>query len=77
MATAPPAPALPTPPPPSDVYAIFCGGNEQATAQKIVNGLTAAMALKVKHVHVLFQTAGGYIADVCSSTTSSALYPLN
>ena len=53
-----------TPPnPPADVYAVFCGGIEQATAQKIVNGLTGAMALKVQHVHVLFQTAGGYIAD--------------
>jgi ATP-dependent Clp protease protease subunit len=48
---------------PSEVYAIFCGGIEQATAQKIVNGLTNAMALKVKHVHALFQSAGGYVGD--------------
>lgn len=48
---------------PPEVYAVFCGGIEQATAQKIVNGLTNAMALKVKHVHALFQSAGGYVGD--------------
>jgi ATP-dependent Clp protease protease subunit len=48
---------------PADTYAVFCGGIEQATAQKIVSGLTGAMARKAKHVHVLFQTAGGYVGD--------------
>jgi ATP-dependent Clp protease protease subunit len=45
------------------VYAIFCGGIEQATAQKLVNNLTIAIGGKVKHVHVLFQSAGGFIGD--------------
>lgn len=48
---------------PKELYAVFCGGIEQATVQKIVNGLTAAMAAKVEHVHALFQTAGGYVGD--------------
>lgn len=56
MATAAPLPA--------EVYAVFCGGIEQATAQKIVNGLTGAInSGTVKHVHVLFQSAGGYVGD--------------
>jgi ATP-dependent Clp protease, protease subunit len=52
-----------TPAVPSEVYAVFCGGIEQATAQKIVNGLTIAMGANVKHVHLLFQSAGGYVGD--------------
>jgi ATP-dependent protease ClpP protease subunit len=58
----PNAPNAPTPPPP-EVYAIFCGGIDQAMAQKIVNNLTAASVQKVKHVHLLFQSAGGYVGD--------------
>lgn len=66
-----PAPAPPTPTPaapkaptlPPEVYAVFCGPIEQASAQKIVNGLTFAMANKVKQVHVLFQSSGGLITD--------------
>jgi ATP-dependent protease ClpP protease subunit len=59
----PPAPAPQPAPLPPEVYAVFCGGIEQATAQKIVNALTGAMARKAQHVHVLFQTAGGYVGD--------------
>jgi ATP-dependent Clp protease protease subunit len=53
-----------TPPPvPEVAYAIFCGTIEQVTGEKIVNSLTAGMAAKIKHVHILFQTAGGYVGD--------------
>jgi hypothetical protein len=57
------APAPPAPQIPKIVYAVFCGGIEQATAQKIVNSLTIAMGGKVEHVHLLFQSAGGYVGD--------------
>jgi ATP-dependent Clp protease protease subunit len=57
MAT-PAAPVLP-----ETVYGVFCGGVEQATAQKIVNSLAIAMGGKVKHVHLVFQSAGGYVGD--------------
>jgi ATP-dependent Clp protease protease subunit len=57
----PVAPSVPTAP--EAVYAIFCGDIAQITAQKVVNGLTLAMGAKVKHVHLLFQTAGGYVGD--------------
>src|SRR6266849_3964183 len=62
MATAPDSNvAVPTIP---DVaHAIFCGDIAQVTAQKVVSSLTNAMASKVKHVHLLFQTAGGYVGD--------------
>jgi ATP-dependent protease ClpP protease subunit len=55
--------AAQNPPLPSEVYAIYCGGIDQASSQKAVNGLTIAMGAKVKHVHLLFQSAGGYVGD--------------
>lgn len=62
--SAPPAaPAEAQPVIPETVYAIFCGDIAQVTAAKVVSGLTAAMAAKTKHVHLLFQTAGGYVGD--------------
>jgi ATP-dependent Clp protease protease subunit len=48
---------------PSEVYAIYCGGIDQPTAQKVVNSLTIAIGGKVQHVHLLFQSAGGYVGD--------------
>jgi ATP-dependent Clp protease, protease subunit len=63
MATSPNAPADPGSNIPKVVYAVFCGDISQITAQKAVNGLTIAMGAKVEHVHLLFQTAGGYIGD--------------
>jgi ATP-dependent Clp protease, protease subunit len=48
---------------PKIVYAAFCGGIEQATARKVVSSLTLAMGGKVEHVHLLFQSAGGYVGD--------------
>lgn len=60
MATTPPAPE---PEAPKIAYAIFYGSIEQASGQKVVNQLTGGIAAKIEHVHVLFQTAGGYVAD--------------
>ncbi len=48
---------------PSEIYTMFCAGIEQATAQKIVRCLTAASVNQVKHVHILFQSAGGYVGE--------------
>jgi ATP-dependent protease ClpP protease subunit len=48
---------------PEHLYAIYCGGIEQANSQKVVNSLTIAMNNNVRHVHVLLQSAGGYISD--------------
>lgn len=58
MATPPTPPVIP-----EIVYAAFCGDIAQATAAKVVAGLTNAMGAKSKHVHLLFQTAGGYVGD--------------
>ena len=57
-----PAPT-PAPTGPTEVFAIYCGDISQVNSQKIVNSLTIAMGMKVKHVHVLFQSAGGYVGD--------------
>ena len=48
---------------PEEAYAIYCGDINQANGSKVVNSLTGAMAGKVKHVHLLFQSAGGYVCD--------------
>jgi ATP-dependent Clp protease protease subunit len=48
---------------PAEVYAIYCGAIDQANAQKAVNSLTIAIGAKVKHIHLLFQSAGGYVGD--------------
>jgi ATP-dependent protease ClpP protease subunit len=53
-----PAPIIP-----EIVYAAFCGDIAQVTAAKVVAGLTNAMGAQSKHVHLLFQTAGGYVGD--------------
>lgn len=63
MATAPTNPQNEAPKAPEEAHAVFCGGIEQATSQKVVTSLTAGMAAKIKHVHVLFQSAGGYVGD--------------
>jgi ATP-dependent Clp protease protease subunit len=48
---------------PPEIYTIFCSGIEQATVQKIVASLTAASVNHVKQVHILFQSAGGFVGD--------------
>ncbi len=58
-----PVPAPQAPAVPEIVYAAFCGDIAQITAAKVVAGLTNVMAAKSKHVHLLFQTAGGYVGD--------------
>jgi ATP-dependent Clp protease protease subunit len=58
MATNPAPPTIP-----ETVWGMFCGGIDQASGQKFVNSLAIAGNAKVKHVHLLFQTAGGYVGD--------------
>jgi ATP-dependent Clp protease protease subunit len=53
-----PAPVLP-----ADIYAIFAGPIDQANSQRIVNNLTGASQRGAKHVHALFQSSGGAVAD--------------
>lgn len=48
---------------PETLYGVFCGSIDQASAQKFVTTLSVAMGGKAKHVHLLFQTAGGYVGD--------------
>jgi ATP-dependent protease ClpP protease subunit len=46
-----------------NVYGIFCGDINAANTQKLVQNLTAASNLGVKHVHLLFQSWGGFLGD--------------
>jgi ATP-dependent Clp protease protease subunit len=48
-----------------DVYMMFCGGIDQAAAQRIMNGINIASQQK-QNVHLLLQSTGGLIGDgVC------------
>lgn len=58
MATTPTVPQLP-----DEIYAMFCGPIQEATAQKVVANLSFASVSKVKHIHILFQSIGGYVGD--------------
>jgi ATP-dependent Clp protease, protease subunit len=48
---------------PSEVYGVFAAGIDAPNSQKIVNNLTGAITQGVKHVHALFQSWGGNVAD--------------
>src|SRR5215472_16997503 len=50
-------------PTPESVYGIFCGDINANNTSKLVNSLTIASNLKVKHVHLLFQSWGGFVGD--------------
>jgi ATP-dependent Clp protease protease subunit len=59
MAT-PPAPKLKLPP---EVYGTFCSGIDQSSVQKILNAVGTASQNNVQHIHLLFQSTGGSVAD--------------
>jgi ATP-dependent protease ClpP protease subunit len=50
-------------PPSNPVYAAFVGTIDQSATQRIVQGVTAAMSNSVTHIHLLFQSTGGFIGD--------------
>jgi ATP-dependent Clp protease protease subunit len=59
---------LPSPPPlppnvPPVVYAVFSDNINQATVQRIFFNFAVGMANKVTHVHLLFQSSGGFVGD--------------
>jgi ATP-dependent Clp protease protease subunit len=49
--------------PETDVYAVFCSSIDQASVQRILNGVALATQNQVKHLHILFQSIGGFIGD--------------
>jgi ATP-dependent Clp protease protease subunit len=50
----------------SEVWAIFAGVIDQGAVSRFFNGFTAASANQVGHLHLLFQSTGGTVADgVC------------
>jgi ATP-dependent Clp protease protease subunit len=51
----------PAPLPPV-IYGTFSGPINQDTVQRIINGVTSIMGA-VKHLHVLFNSSGGFIGD--------------
>jgi ATP-dependent Clp protease protease subunit len=65
--TTPPLPAPPMQPPNvSEVFATFIGVVDQSSLQRIFAAFAVATASKVRHLHLLFQSTGGSVADgVC------------
>ena len=47
---------------PPVVYAVFSGEINQESVRRIITGTTSVMG-QVQHVHLLFQSNGGYIGD--------------
>src|SRR5665213_219214 len=48
----------------SDVYAVYCGDMNAANSNKLVQNLTAASASgKIKTLHILWQSWGGFVGD--------------
>lgn len=48
---------------PSEVYAVFCAGIDQASVQRIFNAVATASQNNVQHIHLLFQSTGGNVPD--------------
>jgi ATP-dependent Clp protease protease subunit len=60
-----PVPGAPVTPP-SDVFATFVGTLDQNATQRIFQGVSAAIQGKVRHLHLLMQSTGGFAGEgVC------------
>lgn len=54
------------PQPPSEVYLTFCGAVNQDSVARIFQSFSVAVNTKVKEIHLLFQSTGGFVSDgVC------------
>jgi ATP-dependent protease ClpP protease subunit len=58
----------PVPPPagqpaPHNVYGVFVDDINQANTKRVVEGVTGAIAAGNKHLHVMFQSWGGFVGD--------------
>ncbi|HVL66760.1 MAG TPA: ATP-dependent Clp protease proteolytic subunit [Vicinamibacterales bacterium] len=47
----------------NEIYAVFCGAIDQANAQRVVGSLAIATQNKVERLHILWQSAGGFVGD--------------
>jgi ATP-dependent Clp protease protease subunit len=48
---------------PAHVYGVFVDDINQANSTRIVQGITGAIAAGNKHLHVMFQSWGGFVGD--------------
>lgn len=48
---------------PENLFGVFCGDINAANTQKVVQNLAIASNVGVKHIHLLFQSWGGYVGD--------------
>jgi ATP-dependent protease ClpP protease subunit len=48
---------------PEKLYGVFCGDINAVTTQKFVQNLTVASNMGVKHLHIVFQSWGGFVGD--------------
>lgn len=65
MGSSPAILELPSPPAPSDVYAVFCGEINEENVRNLLANITTA-TVKNQNIHLLFQSSGGSVGDgVC------------
>lgn len=51
---------------PEEMYGVFCGDINAVNVPKILQNCTTAINAGVKHLHLMFQTWGGFVGDgVC------------
>jgi ATP-dependent Clp protease protease subunit len=55
--------ATSTPPQPKEVYLTFCSGLDQASVGRLMQAFDVATQRNAEKIHVLFQSAGGCVAD--------------
>jgi ATP-dependent Clp protease protease subunit len=52
-----------TPAIPKEIWAIYCGDINSANTSKLMGGLTVVATNGAEHIHILFQSWGGYVGD--------------
>jgi ATP-dependent protease ClpP protease subunit len=50
-------------PQPTEVYAVFVDDINQPAASRVVQGISVAIANGARHLHIMFQSWGGYVGD--------------
>jgi hypothetical protein len=56
-------PSSPPPGGPTEIYAVFSDNINQASVQRVFNAFAFGTANKIQHVHLLFQSCGGFVGD--------------
>jgi ATP-dependent Clp protease, protease subunit len=70
-------PSAQTTPPTNEVWAVFCGGIDQGSVQRIMANLAFATQNQVTGAHLLFQSTGGTVGDGVCLYNFFKTYPID